>query len=98
MTCKHNRPQPTDQRPTSASTERRKNAGRFSDVGTISLAVCCLVLRVPYASCAEQTPQIARNVAVRVSGELKQWHKVTLTIDGPAAQESDDPMNPFLDY
>ena len=24
-----------------------------------------------------------------VSGELKQWHKVTLTLDGPRARERD---------
>ncbi|MBM3839409.1 MAG: DUF5060 domain-containing protein [Verrucomicrobia bacterium] len=33
-----------------------------------------------------------------VSGELKQWHKVTLTFDGPAAQETDRDPNPFTDY
>lgn len=32
-----------------------------------------------------------------LSGELKQWHKVTLTIDGPHAAEDGTP-NPFLDY
>lgn len=33
-----------------------------------------------------------------VTGELKQWHKVTLTIDGPLASESDNDPNPFTDY
>lgn len=32
-----------------------------------------------------------------VSGELLQWHKVTLTVDGPDASEDGDP-NPFLDF
>lgn len=32
-----------------------------------------------------------------ISGELRQWHKVTLTVDGPLASEEGDP-NPFLDY
>jgi hypothetical protein len=36
--------------------------------------------------------------AVRVSGELKQWHKVTLTLDGPFVHERDNAPNPFLDY
>lgn len=36
--------------------------------------------------------------AAAVSGELKQWHKVTLTFDGPSAKETDDTPNPFLDY
>jgi hypothetical protein len=33
-----------------------------------------------------------------VSGELKQWHKVTLTLDGPRARERDTRPNPFVDY
>lgn len=36
--------------------------------------------------------------AVAVSGELKQWHKVTLTMDGPLAHERDADPNPFTDY
>ncbi|MEM6260176.1 MAG: DUF5060 domain-containing protein [Planctomycetota bacterium] len=35
---------------------------------------------------------------VTVSGELKTWHKVTLTIDGPWAKETDTEPNPFTDY
>jgi hypothetical protein len=33
-----------------------------------------------------------------IQGELKQWHKVTLTVDGPSARETDDDPNPFTDY
>jgi hypothetical protein len=33
-----------------------------------------------------------------VSGELKQWHKVTLSIHGPQAKETDANPNPFTDY
>lgn len=36
--------------------------------------------------------------SVTVSGELKTWHKVTLTIDGPWAKETDTEPNPFTDY
>ena len=36
--------------------------------------------------------------AVRVSGEPKTWHKLTLTLDGPFAHEQDNAPNPFLDY
>ena len=32
-----------------------------------------------------------------ISGEMKQWHKVALTIDGPEASEEGDP-NPFMGY
>lgn len=34
---------------------------------------------------------------VVLSGELKQWHKVTLTLDGPFAHERDNQPNPFTD-
>ena len=32
-----------------------------------------------------------------ISGELKMWHKVTLTFDGPECAEKDD-FNPFMNY
>ena len=43
-------------------------------------------------------PLTAADAGAVVSGELKQWHKVTLTIDGPFARERDTDPNPFLDY
>ena len=33
-----------------------------------------------------------------LTGELKQWHKVTLTLDGPRANERDTQPNPFTDF
>jgi hypothetical protein len=33
----------------------------------------------------------------RISGELKQWHDVVLTFDGPSTSETAEP-NPFLNY
>jgi hypothetical protein len=36
--------------------------------------------------------------SVAITGELKTWHKVTLTIDGPWAKETDTQPNPFTDY
>ena len=35
--------------------------------------------------------------SIVVTGELRQWHKVTVNVIGPAASESGSP-NPFLDY
>lgn len=35
---------------------------------------------------------------VLITGELKQWHKVTLTLSGPFAKETDVAPNPFTDY
>ncbi|MCB0836175.1 MAG: DUF5060 domain-containing protein [Bacteroidetes bacterium] len=34
---------------------------------------------------------------VKISGELKKWHKVTLDFNGPASSETGTP-NPFMDY
>ena len=41
--------------------------------------------------------QIYGAEGVDISGELKQWHKVTLTIHGPDAKETDTSPNPFTD-
>lgn len=35
--------------------------------------------------------------AAEISGELKAWHAVTLTIDGPFAEETGKGLNPFTD-
>ena len=35
--------------------------------------------------------------AADISGELKKWHRVTLTFDGPDTGET-DAVNPFTDY
>lgn len=35
---------------------------------------------------------------VKIEGELTQWHKVTLTLAGPYAEERDTQPNPFTDY
>jgi len=34
---------------------------------------------------------------LEISGELREWHTVTITVDGPVTNELDDP-NPFTDY
>lgn len=36
--------------------------------------------------------------SVKISGELKQWHKVTLDLSGPYAHEKDNVPNPFTDH
>ncbi len=37
------------------------------------------------------------NEGLDISGELKKWHKITLTFDGPEVSEK-DVVNPFLHY
>ena len=51
---------------------------------------------------ATQKPIVERRkpdgtAAATVSGELKQWHKITLTLDGPFAHERDNEPNPGTD-
>ncbi|MBN2314415.1 MAG: DUF5060 domain-containing protein, partial [Sedimentisphaerales bacterium] len=43
------------------------------------------------------TTQSRTASAGQISGELKKWHKITLTFDGPETNETADP-NPFLYY
>ena len=40
---------------------------------------------------------INTEASVNVSGELKKWHAVTLTFDGPECSEIDE-YNPFFNY
>ncbi len=35
--------------------------------------------------------------SIKITGETKQWHKVTLTMDGPFAHEQDNSPNPYTD-
>ena len=37
-------------------------------------------------------------MAAEITGELRQWHRVEMSFDGPAHAESDSSPNPFLDY
>ncbi|MFC2080711.1 DUF5060 domain-containing protein [Bacteroidota bacterium] len=36
--------------------------------------------------------------SIEIGGELKQWHNVVLTLNGPFAHETDTSPNPFTDY
>jgi hypothetical protein len=42
--------------------------------------------------------QATRASDVSITGELRQWHKVTLTLTGPQADERSNAPNPFVDY
>jgi hypothetical protein len=55
----------------------------------IGILVGCLLL---FTGCTGGLHKKAK-----ISGELKQWHRVTLTFRGPSASEQDS-ENPFLDY
>ena len=42
--------------------------------------------------------QAGGSAAPALSGELREWHKITLTFTGPQASETDTSPNPFTDY
>lgn len=54
----------------------------------------CLIWAVASMAIAQSETASA---AVSIQGELKKWHKVTLTFTGPESDES-HPYNPFLNY
>lgn len=60
-----------------------------------SLGICRLV----FGGWLLLAGQLVAADGVVVSGELKEWHKVTVTVDGPMAKEMDvEPkLNPFVD-
>jgi Domain of unknown function (DUF5060)/Putative collagen-binding domain of a collagenase len=63
---------------------RRLGARIFEDL-------LCFLTVVFLAQCRCAVAEVA------ITGELKQWHKITLTWDGPFARETNDAPNPFLD-
>jgi hypothetical protein len=59
-------------------------------LGVSALLLCSSALVAPAKPHGDGTGTI--------TGDLKQWQKVTLTLDGPFARESDTDPNPFTDY
>lgn len=55
------------------------------------------ILIALFAFCSALHANTNGNASVTISGELKQWHKVTLSLDGPFANEKDNEPNPFTD-
>ena len=69
--------------------------------------LCTGALGVSFSRLGEQADSTAPlvlprnpdgNGKITVSGELKQWHKVTLNLSGPYVHEQDNQPNPFTDY
>lgn len=71
-----------------------------------AITVCSAILSpvspagvdLPPTTALQQPRQVDGNGSVELTGELKQWHKLTLTLDGPFAHELDNTPNPFTDY
>lgn len=56
------------------------------------------LFQLPSASNVDSEEIKPGDGSIEVSGELRQWHKVTLTLDGPWAHERQINPNPFTDY
>ncbi len=66
-------------------------------------ALTCIAFVWAMAQMANAQSEIATRrpdgkAEVSITGELKQWHKVTVTLDGPFARERDAQPNPFTDF
>lgn len=57
-----------------------------------TIITCCFLLIIFHLSAQEKTATSAE-----ISGELKKWHKVSLTFEGPETEELHS-YNPFLNY
>lgn len=66
---------------------------------TVRLAAATVACSLLVSCVAQESPVGSRRQAAQatVTGELKQWHRVTLTFDGPQSSES-AATNPFTDY
>lgn len=67
---------------------------------TPAIACASLVFALVSSSHAQSTVQRGADGdgRVTISGELKQWHKVTIDVAGPLACETNSSPNPFTDY
>jgi Domain of unknown function (DUF5060) len=55
-------------------------------------------LAVPSPIAVPSIPPTLKFENVVISGELRKWHKVTLSFTGPFLSETDPTTNPFMDY
>ena len=75
-------------------TLRRKIVLRFWIVRMMSILLALISCTTIVAADAKPSNQ---QDGVNIAGELKKWHTVTLTFDGPEVAETDE-NNPFLNY
>lgn len=54
-------------------------------------------LSVPSPVTASMSPT-SKSINGVISGELRKWHKITLSFTGPNASETNAIVNPFMDY
>lgn len=64
----------------------------------VILVACFLLLVLAIYAPAAALGQPGEEEPAAISGELRQWHPLTLNFKGPHADETDESPNPFLDY
>lgn len=84
-------------RSSSVSFPQHPRRTRFLAVRMTAVAVVALVVGMTFTAGPGAAAHGDGSGEVTITGELKQWHKVTLTLDGPWAREADDAPNPFTD-
>jgi len=82
--------------------QRTLRLGAILMILVLAAAATWRAATVPTVACAAAPGDAATrgsdgDGAVKITGELKQWHKVTLSLDGPFAHERDAQPNPFTD-
>ena len=80
-----------------ASFHQRPGSVHVLAIRLMAVVLLALVIGPAFAAGPTAASQGDGNGEVAIAGELRQWHKVTLTLDGPWARESDDGPNPFTD-
>lgn len=76
---------------------RGRLAGLTFLPATVDKSVVAAAKRTPLNT--DETKAAQEQLAlVSITGELKQWHKVTVELEGPQADEMDKKVNPFTDY
>ena len=71
--------------------------GKLRTLGLLGWLMGALLGLTPGLTAQTVDPAKAEPVQPVITGELKKWHKVTLTFAGPEVSET-DPENPFMRY
>ena len=78
-----------------------KSKVTFNKTGLYSIIASVLVV-LAFATTSFARVNVESNLDgdghVAISGELRQWHDVTLNLSGPFCSETDTAPNPFTDY
>jgi hypothetical protein len=75
--------------------------GRWAGITFLPASVSARIVaaaRRSFGSEGAEDSDASDAARIAINGQLKQWHKVTLDLAGPQADEQDTLPNPFVDY